>query len=157
MIGVLLACKFFHWLIREQIAEFWRSFLFPPADRANAGEDGVVEGILTRKHEWESTTKKASNRSWDKVRWNRVLIKWMDLNKIYLFLLSDLLCFEAGPCCILQGPEDGEDHTRTDMARWARLRAVRCQCRSSHGLHKEEACVQDKVSERALNFDTFGL
>lgn len=37
-------------------------------DRASAGEDGAVEGILTRKHEWESTTKKASNRSWDKVR-----------------------------------------------------------------------------------------
>ena len=33
-----------------------------------AGEDGVIEGVLTRKHEWESTTKKASNRSWDKVR-----------------------------------------------------------------------------------------
>lgn len=32
-----------------------------------AGEDGVIEGVLTRKHEWESTTKKASNRSWDKV------------------------------------------------------------------------------------------
>lgn len=32
-----------------------------------AGEDGVLEGTLTRKHEWESTTKKASNRSWDKV------------------------------------------------------------------------------------------
>lgn len=36
-------------------------------DRANSSEEGVVEGILTRKHEWESTTKKASNRSWDKV------------------------------------------------------------------------------------------
>lgn len=33
-----------------------------------SGEDGVIEGVLTRKHEWESTTKKASNRSWDKVR-----------------------------------------------------------------------------------------
>ena len=40
-------------------------FLF--TDRANSSEEGVVEGILTRKHEWESTTKKASNRSWDKV------------------------------------------------------------------------------------------
>jgi len=26
-----------------------------------------IEGMLVRKHEWESTTKKASNRSWDKV------------------------------------------------------------------------------------------
>lgn len=32
-----------------------------------SGEYGAVEGVLTRKHEWESTTKKASNRSWDKV------------------------------------------------------------------------------------------
>lgn len=32
-----------------------------------AGEDGVIEGNLIRKHEWESTTKKSSNRSWDKV------------------------------------------------------------------------------------------
>lgn len=38
-------------------------------DRQSGGEDGVVEGVLTRKHEWESTTKKASNRSWDKVYW----------------------------------------------------------------------------------------
>lgn len=27
----------------------------------------VLEGQLVRKHEWESTTAKASNRSWDKV------------------------------------------------------------------------------------------
>ncbi|XP_055912166.1 spectrin beta chain isoform X2 [Eupeodes corollae] len=33
---------------------------------SQAFEEGV-EGYLTRKHEWESTTKKASNRSWDKV------------------------------------------------------------------------------------------
>uniref|UniRef100_A0A1A9URJ1 Spectrin beta chain n=1 Tax=Glossina austeni TaxID=7395 RepID=A0A1A9URJ1_GLOAU len=33
---------------------------------AVAGGEGH-EGYLTRKHEWESTTKKASNRSWDKV------------------------------------------------------------------------------------------
>jgi len=26
-----------------------------------------LEGMLVRKHEWENTTKKASNRSWDKV------------------------------------------------------------------------------------------
>lgn len=40
-----------------------------PLDRPSpSGEDGVIEGVLTRKHEWESTTKKASNRSWDKVR-----------------------------------------------------------------------------------------
>ncbi|XP_055703671.1 spectrin beta chain isoform X3 [Phlebotomus papatasi] len=37
-------------------------------DRPSPGaEDGAVEGSLTRKHEWESNMKKASNRSWDKV------------------------------------------------------------------------------------------
>lgn len=30
-------------------------------------EEQHSEGMLTRKHEWEHTTKKASNRSWDKV------------------------------------------------------------------------------------------
>jgi len=29
--------------------------------------DGELEGVLVRKHEWESTTKKASNRSWEKL------------------------------------------------------------------------------------------
>merc|ERR1712012_505759 len=29
--------------------------------------DGELEGMLVRKHEWESTTKKASNRSWEKI------------------------------------------------------------------------------------------
>ena len=32
-----------------------------------AGGDDVYEGTVNRKHEWESTTKKASSRSWDKV------------------------------------------------------------------------------------------
>lgn len=38
-------------------------------DRPSPGgaDEGAQEGVLTRKHEWESTTKKASNRSWDKV------------------------------------------------------------------------------------------
>lgn len=30
-------------------------------------DDEGFEGILTRKHEWENTTIKASNRSWDKI------------------------------------------------------------------------------------------
>lgn len=34
-----------------------------------------MEGNLIRKHEWESTTKKASNRSWDKVNINDIKIK----------------------------------------------------------------------------------
>ncbi|OXA60757.1 Spectrin beta chain [Folsomia candida] len=35
--------------------------------RPGPSEDGVIEGSLIRKHEWESTTKKASNRSWSAV------------------------------------------------------------------------------------------
>lgn len=31
------------------------------------GDASGAEGILVRKHDWESTTKKAANRSWDKV------------------------------------------------------------------------------------------
>ncbi|XP_054154264.1 spectrin beta chain-like isoform X2 [Oppia nitens] len=34
---------------------------------STADEDVLLEGALNRKHEWESTTKKANNRSWDKV------------------------------------------------------------------------------------------
>lgn len=34
---------------------------------ARSPSDDEFEGTLVRKHEWESTTKKASNRSWDKV------------------------------------------------------------------------------------------
>lgn len=34
---------------------------------ASSSDDQTCEGLLSRKHEWESTTKKASNRSWDKV------------------------------------------------------------------------------------------
>ncbi|XP_021945798.1 spectrin beta chain isoform X7 [Folsomia candida] len=36
-------------------------------ERPGPSEDGVIEGSLIRKHEWESTTKKASNRSWSAV------------------------------------------------------------------------------------------
>lgn len=32
------------------------------------GDASGVEGVLVRKHDWESTTKKAANRSWDKVK-----------------------------------------------------------------------------------------
>ncbi|XP_047735798.1 spectrin beta chain isoform X3 [Hyalella azteca] len=36
-------------------------------ERMSPGEEDILEGSLVRKHEWEATTKKASNRSWDKV------------------------------------------------------------------------------------------
>merc|ERR1719362_693983 len=35
--------------------------------RGEKHADGELEGMLVRKHEWESTTKKASNRSWEKL------------------------------------------------------------------------------------------
>merc|ERR1719373_753224 len=35
--------------------------------RGSKHPDGELEGMLVRKHEWESTTKKASNRSWEKI------------------------------------------------------------------------------------------
>jgi len=38
-----------------------------PLERPGPAEEEMLEGNLVRKHEWESTTKKASNRSWDKV------------------------------------------------------------------------------------------
>merc|ERR1712032_1497076 len=35
--------------------------------RETKSGDGELEGMLVRKHEWESTTKKASTRSWEKI------------------------------------------------------------------------------------------
>lgn len=49
-----------------------------------AGEAGAAEGILTRKHDWESTTKKASNRSWEKV-WNLFHINQKSISCIYFY------------------------------------------------------------------------
>lgn len=39
---------------------------FQSTEQRSPGDD-EFEGTLIRKHEWESTTKKASNRSWDKL------------------------------------------------------------------------------------------
>lgn len=37
-------------------------------ERVSPGEEEpILEGGLVRKHEWENTTTKASNRSWDKI------------------------------------------------------------------------------------------
>lgn len=41
---------------------------------AQGSSETGAEGILTRKHDWESTTKKAANRSWDKVKLHRTLV-----------------------------------------------------------------------------------
>merc|ERR1719291_1564448 len=51
----------------------WSSFRFKKSKKEEAAmrtiehADGALEGMLVRKHEWESTTKKASNRSWEKL------------------------------------------------------------------------------------------
>ena len=37
-----------------------------PASPSQQKEEPRIEGVLSRKHEWESVNKKASNRSWDK-------------------------------------------------------------------------------------------
>lgn len=47
----------------EVVAEEASGAPVPPPSEVSDG----IEGMLTRKHEWESTTKKASNRSWEKV------------------------------------------------------------------------------------------
>jgi len=38
-----------------------------PSAGAAGPSDALMEGMLSRKHEWESRVKKASNRSWEKV------------------------------------------------------------------------------------------
>merc|ERR1719309_1673475 len=38
-----------------------------PRSRTLESTDEELEGMLTRKHEWESVSKKAANRSWDRV------------------------------------------------------------------------------------------
>lgn len=85
-------------------------------DRANSSEEGVVEGILTRKHEWESTTKKASNRSWDKVIILKQPLFHFPYCTNHCVRFPGLLLCEIGSLHILQGPEDGKNYPRTDMA-----------------------------------------
>lgn len=43
--------------------------MLPPfsLDPGSVGDSETFEGNLVRKHEWENTTTKAGNRSWDKV------------------------------------------------------------------------------------------
>jgi len=43
------------------------NFFYAIFSAGPSGDEATFEGMLVRKHEWESTTKKASNRSWDKV------------------------------------------------------------------------------------------
>merc|ERR1719232_1991719 len=61
-------------LIEKQKEQARRRSQDQPDTRSEGGSmkgekhpDGELEGMLVRKHEWESTTKKASNRSWEKL------------------------------------------------------------------------------------------
>jgi len=55
------------------------------------------EGMLVRKHEWETTTKKASNRSWDKV--------YASLNPGYLAFYKDQKHAKADPSGYFHGEQ----------------------------------------------------
>merc|ERR1711970_1246041 len=59
---------------QEELAKQVPSERVDGAEKSDTGSlketktsDEELEGMLVRKHEWESTTKKASNRSWDRV------------------------------------------------------------------------------------------
>ncbi|XP_042238851.1 spectrin beta chain-like isoform X4 [Homarus americanus] len=54
-----------------------------------SGDEDQLEGSLVRKHEWESTTKKASNRSWDKV--------FLVLRANMLLFYKDRKSYQAAP------------------------------------------------------------
>nr|XP_045601233.1 spectrin beta chain-like isoform X2 [Procambarus clarkii] len=54
-----------------------------------SGDEDQLEGSLVRKHEWESTTKKASNRSWDKV--------FLVLRGNMLMFYKDRKSYQAAP------------------------------------------------------------
>ncbi|XP_067118329.1 spectrin beta chain isoform X2 [Centruroides vittatus] len=59
------------WKKKKQVAEDIETSTPVPEKTSLAAspveEELQFEGLLVRKHEWESTTKKASNRSWDKI------------------------------------------------------------------------------------------
>lgn len=46
---------------------FYANFSCITLEPGSEGDDEGFEGHLVRKHEWENTTTKATNRSWDKV------------------------------------------------------------------------------------------
>nr|CAD7201813.1 unnamed protein product [Timema douglasi] len=54
-----------------------------------AGDEDQFEGSLIRKHEWESTTKKATNRSWDKI--------YVVLRNNLLMFYKDQKSYKAAP------------------------------------------------------------
>lgn len=62
------------------------------------GDSSGAEGILVRKHDWESTTKKSANRSWDKVctssQKNVVVFSRRNCQIIFFVII-----FQIGLCC----------------------------------------------------------
>lgn len=54
-----------------------------------SGDEDQLEGSLYRKHEWENTTKKASNRSWDKL--------FLVLRGNMLLFYKDRKSYQAAP------------------------------------------------------------
>lgn len=60
------------------------------------GDSSGAEGVLVRKHDWESTTKKAANRSWDKVCSTDFLAKKIKYNfhdEIVNSMIFNIFCY----------------------------------------------------------------
>ena len=70
----------------------WVTFRFP---EQRSPTDDEFEGVLQRKHEWESTTKKASNRSWQKV--------YMVVRGQSLYVYTDQKSYKAAPDQLYKG------------------------------------------------------
>lgn len=75
-------------VLLSAIPEFHFVFAFTFPEQRSPTED-EFEGVLQRKHEWESTTKKASNRSWHKV--------YMVVRGQSLFVYTDQKAYKAAP------------------------------------------------------------
>jgi len=60
-----------------------------PASPHTEGADGELEGMLGRKHAWETTTKKAAHRSWDRV--------FTVLNENHLNFYKDSKSYRSAP------------------------------------------------------------
>ena len=66
-------------------------------ERLSPSSDVLLEGILNRKHEWESATKRASNRSWEKL--------YVVLGKGTLGVYKDQKTYSKGPHLTFKGEE----------------------------------------------------
>lgn len=143
----LLYCSFCR--IKNQCHVISNIFVFFVTNLAQSpgAESGAVEGILTRKHEWESTTKKASNRSWDKVSESNHHLKQHLVNTmLFSPLHSGIHCCSWCPPSILQRPEVIQVCAGANVPWRTTVSIRRSHRRSRQRLHKEEACLQNKVS-----------